>query len=43
MEWFHLDRRTLSADELELLNRLGRLLHGRDLEVMNHLIAQFSH
>ena len=42
-EWFHLDRRTLNADELELLNRLGQLLHGRDLEVMNRLITQFSH
>lgn len=42
-EWFHLDRRTLNADELQLLNRLARLLHGRDLEVMNRLITQFSH
>ncbi len=42
-EWFHLDRRTLNADELELLKRLGRLLHGRDLETLNRLITQFSH
>jgi len=42
-EWFHLDRRTLNADELELLRRLARLLHGRDLDVMNRIITQFSH
>lgn len=42
-EWFHLDRRSLTADELELLKRLGQLLHGRDLETLNRIIVQFSH
>ena len=42
-EWFHLDRRSLTADELELLKRLGQLLHGRDLETLNRIITQFSH
>lgn len=42
-EWFHLDRRSLTADELELLKRLGQLLHGRDLETLNLIITQFSH
>lgn len=42
-EWYHLDRRSLTAGELELLKRLGQLLHGRDLETLNRIIAQFSH
>lgn len=42
-EWFHLDRRSLTADELELLKRLAQLLHGRDLETLNRIIVQFSH
>ncbi len=42
-EWFHLDRRSLTTDELELLKRLGQLLHGRDLETLNRIITQFSH
>ena len=42
-EWYHLDRRSLTTDELELLKRLGQLLHGRDLETLNRIITQFSH
>jgi len=42
-EWFHLDRRMLNAEEIALLRRLGESLDGPDLEMLNRIIATFSH
>ena len=42
-EWFHLDRRMLNAEEIALLRRLGESLDGHDREMLNRIIAVFSH
>ena len=42
-EWFHLDRRMLNAEEIVLLRRLGESLDGHDREMLNRIIAVFSH
>ena len=42
-EWFHLDRRALNSAEIAFLNRLGESLDGPDLEMLNRIIAIFSH
>ena len=42
-EWFHLDRRMLNAAEIALLRRLGESLDGHDREMLNRIIAVFSH
>ena len=42
-EWFHLDRRMLNAEEIALLRRLGESLDGRDREIINRIVAVFSH
>ena len=42
-EWFHLDRRMLNAEEIALLRRLEESLDGHDREMLNRIIAVFSH
>ena len=42
-EWFHLDRRSLNSTEITFLRRLGEHLNGPDLEMLNRIIAVFSH
>ena len=42
-EWFHLDRRMLNAEEIALLRRLEKSLDGHDREMLNQIIAVFSH
>ena len=42
-EWFHLDRRSLNSAEIIFLRRLGESLDGADLEMLNRIIATFSH
>ena len=42
-EWFHLDRRMLNAEEIALLRRLEESLDGHDREMLNRIIAAFSH
>ena len=42
-EWFHLDRRSLNSAEIIFLRRLGESLDGPDLEMLNRIIATFSH
>ena len=42
-EWFHLDRRMLNAEEIALLRRLGESLDSHDREMLNRIIAAFSH
>ena len=42
-EWFHLDRRMLNAEEIALLRRLEKSLDGHDREMLNRIIAVFSH
>ena len=42
-EWFHLDRRMLNAEEIALLHRLGESLDGHDREIINRIVAAFSH
>lgn len=42
-EWFHLDRRSLNSAEITFLRRLGESLDGPDLEMLNWIIATFSH
>ena len=42
-EWFHLDRRALNSAEITFLRRLGESLDGPDLEMLNRIIATFSH
>ena len=43
VEWFHLDRRALNSAEITFLRRLGESLDGPDLEMLNRIIATFSH
>ena len=40
---FHLDRRSLNSAEITFLRRLGESLDGSDLEMLNRIIATFSH
>ena len=42
-DWFHLDRRTLNADEITFLRRLEGQLGGTDREMLNRIITTFSH
>ena len=42
-ECFHLDRRSLNSAEISFLRRLGEHLDGPDLEMLNRIIAAFSH
>ena len=42
-DWFHLDRRALNSAEIAFLSRLGESLDGPDLEMLNRIIATFSH
>lgn len=42
-DWFHLDRRSLNANEITFLRRLGESLDDSDLEMLNRIITQFSH
>jgi len=42
-EWFHLDRRSLNPAEITFLRRLGEHLTDPDLEMLNRIIAAFSH
>ena len=42
-EWFHLDRRALNSAENTFLRRLAESLDGPDLEMLNRIIAIFSH
>ena len=42
-DWFHLDRRALNSTEIAFLNKLGKSLDGPDLEMLNRIIATFSH
>ncbi len=42
-DWFHLDRRALNSAEIAFLNKLEESLDGPDLEMLNRIIATFSH
>ena len=42
-DWFHLDRRVLNSEEITFLRRLEGRLDGADREMLNRIIAQFSH
>ena len=42
-EWFHFDCRVLNSAEIAFLRRLGESLDGPDLEMLNRIIATFSH
>ena len=42
-EWFHLDRRALKSAEITFLRRLAESLDGSDREMLNRIIAAFSH
>ena len=42
-DWFHLDRRALNSDEITFLRRLENQLDGADREMLNRIIATFSH
>ena len=42
-EWFHLNRRSLNSAEITFLRRLGESLDGHDREMLNRIIAAFSH
>ena len=42
-DWVHLDRRALNSAEITFLRRLGESLDGPDLEMLNRIIAIFSH
>ena len=42
-DWFHLDRRALNSAEITFLRKLGESLNGPDLEMLNRIIATFSH
>lgn len=42
-DWFHLDRRTLNADEITFLRRLEEQIDGADREMLNRIITTFSH
>ena len=42
-DWFHLDRRALNSDEITFLRRLESQLDGADREMLNRIIATFSH
>ncbi len=42
-EWFHLDRRSLNSAEITFFRRLGESLNSPDLEMLNRIIAAFSH
>lgn len=42
-DWFHLDRRALNLEEITFLRRLEGLLDGADREMLNRIIAAFSH
>ena len=41
-DWFHLDRRTLNMREIIFLRSLADRLGGRDQEMLNRIIVQFS-
>ena len=40
--WFHLQRRTLSPEQAELLHRVARTLDGHDLDTMNSILSHFA-
>ena len=42
-DWFHLDRRALNSAEIAFLRKLAESLNGTDLEMLNRIIATFSH
>ena len=42
-DWFHLDRRALNSAEITFLRKLAESLNGSDLEMLNRIIATFSH
>ena len=42
-DWFHLDRRALNSDEITFLRKLERQLNDADREMLNRIIATFSH
>ena len=42
-DWFHLDRRALNSAEIAFLRKLAESLNGPDLEMLNRIIATFSH
>jgi len=41
-DWYHLNRKTLSPEQAELLKRLAPTLTGADLATMNSIISQFA-
>lgn len=42
-EWFHLNRKTLNADDITFLRNLAEELDGYKRERLNRIITQFSH
>lgn len=40
--WFHLDRKSLAPEQVDLLKRLAPSLEGEDLKVLNSIITQFA-
>ena len=41
-DWFHMESRTLSSKQQELLMRVRQALAGDDLQIMNSILAQFA-
>ena len=41
-DWYHLNQKTLSPEQVILLKKLAPTLQGADLAVMNSLISQFA-
>ena len=40
--WFHMDRRYLAPEQVDLLKRLAPGLGEKDLQVLNSIITQFA-
>jgi len=40
--WYHMDKRYLAPEQVELLKRLAPSLEGKDLQTLNSIIKQFA-
>ena len=41
-DWYHRDRRYLSPEQADLLNRLSTSVEGADLEILTGILRQFA-
>lgn len=41
-DWYHRDRRYLSPEQADLLNRLSSSVEGADLEILTGILRQFA-